>query len=297
MTATTRQCQTPRRRRKLEATALLFALASLFAVRAPAQAVRGHVLEAESRKPVAGARVTLVRTDDTSGAVAISDEDGGFLVRSRTAGLFQLEVTRLGYRPQREGPFALARDQVVELDVMMPLVPYTMDPVTVTAEVNTRFLQNVGFYERKRADFGHFITRDQIESRRASRPTDLLVAIPGVAILPDPRSPGRVRLQMRGTHPAQGGACAPRVYLDGLIVIRGDSRPVGGGGTAKEDEIERALDGDPRNPEPSLDDVVDPDQIEAIEVYRSASQVPAQFGGTSVYTRCGVVVIWTRHGR
>ncbi len=297
MTATTRQCQTPSWRRTLEGLAFLPALTSLLAAPAPAQTLRGQVLEAESRKPVAGARVTLVRTDDTSGAVAISGEDGGFLLRARAAGVFHLDVTRLGYRPQREGPFGLARDQVVELDVMMPVVPYTMDPVTVTAEVNTRFMQNVGFYERKRADFGHFITRDQIESRRASRPTDLLMAIPGVTILPDPRSPGRVRLQMRGTHPAEGGACAPRVYVDGLIIIRGDSRPVGGGGTAKEDEVERALDGDPRNPEPSLDDVVNPDQIEAIEVYRSASQVPAQFGGASVYTRCGVVVIWTRHGR
>jgi len=297
MPATTRQCQTSLPWRGQLAAAALAVLASLLPVRAPAQAVRGHILEAQSRKPVAGARVMLVRTDDTSGVVAISADDGGFTVRARAGGVFRVDVTRLGYRPQREGPFALTSGQVVELDVMMPAVPYTMDPVTVTAEVNTRFLQNVGFYDRKRADFGHFITRDQIESRRASRPTDLLVAIPGVAILPDPRSPGRVRLQMRGTHPAQGGACAPRVYVDGLIIIRGDSRPVGGGGATKEDEIERALDGDPRNPEPSLDDVVNPDQIEAIEVYRSASQVPAEFGGASVFTRCGVVVIWTRRGR
>lgn len=297
MPATTRQCQTPLPRRGKLAAAALAALASLLPVRAPAQLVRGHILEAESRKPVAGARVTLVRTDDTSGVVTTSADDGGFMVRARAAGVYRVDVTRLGYRPQRQGPFALAPDRVLELDVMMPVVPYTMDPVTVTAEVNTRFLQNVGFYDRKRADFGHFITRDQIESRRASRPTDLLVAIPGVAILPDPRSPGRVRLQMRGTHPGQGGACAPRVYVDGLIIIRGDSRPVGAGGTAKEDEIERALDGDPRNPQPSLDDVVNPEQIEAIEVYRSASQVPAEFGGASVFTRCGVVVIWTRRGR
>jgi hypothetical protein len=273
------------------------ALASLGAARAHAQVVRGHILEAETRKPVAGARVTLVRTDDTSGVVAVSAQDGEFTVRARRAGMFRVEVARLGYRPQTEGPFALAREQVLELEVALPVVPYTMDPVTVTAEVNTRFLQNVGFYDRQRADFGRFITRDQIESRRASRPTDLLVAIPGVAIVPDPHSPGRVRLQMRGTHPAQGGACAPRVYVDGLILIRGDAHPMRPGGTARDDELERALDGDPRNPEPSLDDVVNPDQIEAIEVYRSASQVPAEFGGASVYTRCGVVVIWTRHGR
>ena len=288
MQATTRHCQT---------ALILATLASLPATAAPAQVVRGHILEAESRKPVAGARVTLVRTQDTSGAAAVSADDGRFIVRTRGGGVFSVEVARLGYRPQHEGPFTLAEDQVLDLDVMLPVVPYTMDPVTVTAEVNTRFLRDVGFYDRKRADFGHFITRDQIESHRASRPTDLLVAIPGVGIVPDPRSPGHVRLQMRGTHPAEGGACAPRVYVDGLVVIRGDAHPLRPGGTAREDEIERALDGDPRNPEPSLDDIVNPDQIEAIEVYRSSSQVPAEFGGTSVVTRCGVVVIWTRHGR
>ncbi len=285
------------RDRQLRLLILAAGLALLPSTRAQAQAVRGRVLEADSRKPVAGARVTLVRTEDTSGVVAISSEDGAFSVRGRTAGRYQVEVARLGYRPQREGPFDLSAGDTLELGVILPVLPYAMDPVTITAEVNARLLRDVGFYDRKRADFGHFITRDQIESRRASRPTDLLVAIPGVSIHPDPRSPGKVRLQMRGTHPAQGGACAPRVYVDGLIIIRGDSRPVGGSGTAKEDEIERALDADPRNPEPSLDDIVNPDQIEAIEIYRSASQVPAEFGGASAFTRCGVVVVWTRRGR
>ena len=197
MPATARQCQTPLPWRRALEAGVLAGLTWLAPLRTQAQGVRGHVLEAESRKPVAGARVTLVRTGDTTGVATISGEDGGFLVRAGTAGVFRVEVARLGYRPQTEGPFALARDQVVELDVALPVLPYTLDPVTVTAEVNTRFLQNVGFYDRKRADFGHFITRDQIESRRASRPTALLVAIPGVAIVPDPPPPGRVRLPMR----------------------------------------------------------------------------------------------------
>jgi hypothetical protein len=47
----------------------------------------------------------------------------------------------------------------------------------------------------------------------------------------------------------------------------------------------------------SLDDIGHPSTIAAVEVYRSASQVPVQFGGTSVETLCGVIVIWTRTGR
>ena len=47
----------------------------------------------------------------------------------------------------------------------------------------------------------------------------------------------------------------------------------------------------------SLDDLGHPSIIAGIEVYRSASQVPVQFGGTSVDTLCGVIVIWTHTGR
>jgi hypothetical protein len=33
--------------------------------------------------------------------------------------------------------------------------------------------------------------------------------------------------------------------------------------------------------------------VEAIEVYRSAAEIPAQFNGNN--SACGVIVIWTRH--
>lgn len=273
------------------------ALLLLVALPLRAQVVTGRVVEADSRKPVAGARVILVGIPDSSGRVAISGPDGGFTVRAKARGRYLVEVARLGFRPQREGPFDLSDGETLQLEVVLPVLPIALDPVTVTAEVNTRFLTDVGFYDRKRADFGHFITRDQIERRRASRPTDLLVAIPGVSIQPDPHSPGKVRLQMRGTHLAQGGPCAPRVYVDGLIIIRGESRPPQREGTATGGDIEDVFENDPRTPEPSLDDIVSPDQIQAIEVYRSASQVPAEFGGASAFTRCGVVVVWTRRGR
>src|SRR5574341_175877 len=256
--------------------ALVAALCLAAAAGARGQTVRGRVVEADTRKPVAGARVVL-RSPEDSSLAAVTDTAGAFVARATVPGRYEVSVARLGYRAQQQGPFELLT-------------------VTVAAEVNSRFLQTVGFYDRKRSDFGHFITRDEIESKRASRPTDLLRVLPGVSLIPDPRSPGRVRVQMRGTHPAQGGACAPRVFVDGLIAIRGDSRPPRPG-TASAGDIEDVFENDPRNPEPALDDIVTPEQIQAIEVYRSASQVPAEFGGASVFTRCGVVVVWTRRGR
>jgi hypothetical protein len=47
----------------------------------------------------------------------------------------------------------------------------------------------------------------------------------------------------------------------------------------------------------TIDDIAHPSTIAAIEVYRSGVQVPVQFGGNSVETQCGVIVVWTRVGR
>jgi hypothetical protein len=183
----------------------------------------------------------------------------------------------------------------LELDVRVAPTPLTLDPVVVEADLNLRYLETVGFYHRQYSDFGHFITRDQIEARRATRITDVLSAVPGVRLVPDGQMIGRWLLQFRQASTTFGGLCEPRVFVDGLIAIRGDSKPVvmtPGGGII--DELNQE---DPRSPEPSVNEVVDPRDIEAIEVYRSGVEVPAEFGGMGPFTRCGVVVVWTRRGR
>jgi hypothetical protein len=85
------------------------------------------------------------------------------------------------------------------------------------------------------------------------------------------------------------------VFVDGLLYALGDShpKPVFGPDNATEiqDELLEVIDQGL-----SLDDIGPPSDLAAIEIYRSASQVPVQFGGTSVSTLCGVIVIWTKRG-
>jgi hypothetical protein len=93
-----------------------------------------------------------------------------------------------------------------------------------------------------------------------------------------------------------GGACHPRVFVDGLIVILGDAR-VRGTDVYGFPEQATEVEADPSGrPEIALDDVVIPADVEAVEVYRRGSEVPAHFGGMSTATQCGVIAIWTRRG-
>lgn len=43
---------------------------------------------------------------------------------------------------------------------------------------------------------------------------------------------------------------------------------------------------------PDLKLLIDVSQLEAIEVYRSASEIPIEFSGPTA--ACGVIVLWTR---
>ncbi|HXV87145.1 MAG TPA: carboxypeptidase regulatory-like domain-containing protein [Gemmatimonadales bacterium] len=257
------------------------------------QAIRGRLIEAETNQPIPQAQVALLASTGNAVAVAQSNLEGRFALRAPRPGAYRVQVRRLGFQP-RWVPIDVGGDGV-ELDVRLAPIPVTLDPVVIEADLNLRYLERVGFYHRQIGDFGHFITRDEIESRRATRITDVLSMVPGVRLLPDGTRLGRMLLQFRNAQSTFGGICEPRVFVDGLIAIRGSSKPVvmtPGGGII--DELNQE---DPRSPEPAVDDVVDPRDIEAIEVYRSGAAVPAQFGGMGPYTRCGVVVVWTRRGR
>ncbi|HMG17230.1 MAG TPA: TonB-dependent receptor plug domain-containing protein, partial [Gemmatimonadales bacterium] len=130
-----------------------------------------------------------------------------------------------------------------------------------------------------------------------TRITDLLSGLPGVNLVyASTGSAGGMSVHLRGSNLAEGGTCRPRIFVDGALYARGDSRlrrPADEQATERrpEDEVQRLDQG------LNLDDIGHPSTIAAIEVYRSASQVPVQFGGTSVETLCGVIIVWTRAGR
>jgi hypothetical protein len=254
-------------------------------------------LDLESKEPLVAGFVTLMGMDGSALATAVSDRQGAWVLAVPGPGSYYVAAKRVGYRPWVAGPLEVKRSDELSSLFHLERLPVTLDPVEVRAQATRRFLEVAGFYDRQRADFGHYITPEEIDKRHAARITDLLAALPGVTIVaPANGNVGPLSIKLRGSNLSEGGLCRPRIFVDGLLYARGDARPKRRDNgqsieRAIEDEIQRLDQG------LSIDDIGHPSIIAAIEVYRSATQVPVQFGGTSVETLCGVIVVWTRSGR
>jgi outer membrane receptor for ferrienterochelin and colicin len=185
-----------------------------------------------------------------------------------------VEAAGIGLGPGRAGPVALRPGYAVDLDVLLSPGAYDLDPIDVTAEAMDGYLRAVGFYERQRSSRGYHLTRANIEQRlgAASDGAHLISQLPGVSITDG--TPGSFGAALRISR-ACGGP--PLIFVDGFRILTGLLGEGGG--------------------QPSynfLTYVVQPEDVHAIEVYRSPSQIPPQFGGSE--SMCGVIVIWTSRG-
>lgn len=263
------------------------------------QVLRGRLLDLDTNRPIEGGVIRLIPEEGDDVVSVVTQADGSYVLRAPRPGRYYVEARRIGYRSWIDGPVELSASDDWETAYHLRALPVELQPVEARGEAASfsPALLRVGFYERQKADFGHFITRDEIEKRSPPRLTDLLNSVPGVRIMPSGAGLGRATVSFRGSILSEGGACHPRVYIDGLVVIRGDARMRGLDVQGFPEVATEANGGGTKRPEIALDDVVMPEDVEALEVYRRGTQVPARFGGTSTSTQCGVIVIWTRQGR
>jgi outer membrane receptor for monomeric catechols len=106
-----------------------------------------------------------------------------------------------------------------------------------------------------------------VERHEARQITDLLWGVPGIRLVPRDNMAGSGYVPLMRASASLRGFCTPDVYLDGI----------------------------PQPGAEELDNLIMPFDIEAIEVYRSASEVPARY--TTAGSNCGVILLWTRKGR
>lgn len=242
--------------------ALAGCLALLGAAAAEAQTLSGTLLSMDGDRPIASGVVELLAAGDAEPvATDVSDRAGHFRVTAPEPGIYIVRGRAPFHHPVVDGPVELDADAVLEVELRLRASPVQLDPVEVEAEARDARLEAVGFYDRSRQGFGHFITQEDIDRRNAMYTSDLLRNLPRVEIVD--ALPPRVVLRGRPSF-RSSGYCRPRVYIDGFPEYHSDS-PV---------------------------NAIPPYDVAAIEVYPSQLTVPAQFSGG--LTGCGVILIWIR---
>jgi hypothetical protein len=227
----------------------------------PGATLRGAVMERITGTPLANATVevngTLVAETDSMGVFHVSTvpvEWGANQLRVRHRSFTDAEVVDQFWVSNPTETFEFA--------VVLEVEPVDVPGVTVEAARVPVRLQ--GFYQRRENVPGVFLTRGDIDAREPRRMTDLLAPM---------RSTRRSRA---ASSFGRDSECrVPLVFIDGQLV--GDAN--------------RPIYVDP-NMQPSINQYLDPDQVEAVEIYDAVASVPARFAllGSS----CGVVVVWTR---
>ncbi|HEV7837803.1 MAG TPA: TonB-dependent receptor [Gemmatimonadaceae bacterium] len=225
---------------------------------AAAQTIRGKLLDQYTNQPIPGATVTLITaTNSPVGPTVKTGSDGSFSVRAPAPGIYRLRADLSGYLSAMTPAIELGSGDEIDITWRLLAGMVQMRPVAIVANNRRTSGRLSGFYDRaQRKGFGYFITADDIQKRRPFFVSDLLRTVPGLEVLPSPRGFGNIVRTIEG--------CQPAVYLDGVrFPLMGES----------------------------IDDIVNPSQLEGIEVYTHAAEVPAQFAN---FGSCGVIALWTK---
>ncbi len=213
--------------------------------------VTGTVEVHETGAPLPEASVSLAAgSEDTRGlGTRITDAEGRFTFRRVPPGAYHLVVTFIGYHDLSD-TLTVPAESDLRLELALSVSPVALQPLVVVARRGNATMR--GFEQRRARGFGTFITRDQIDQRQPTYVSQILRTVPGVTLAPVSRWGYGVFLR---------DGCRPVVWIDGTRIV-GDN---------------------------AVDQMLQPNDVQAIEVYRGA-ELPVQFGPSP----CGAVVFWTR---
>jgi hypothetical protein len=222
----------------------------------------GRVVDGQTKRPVSAASVAVSGTRFQT----LTDEMGYFALDEVLPGDHLIEIRHLGYEPLVR-PVSVFADRTLDVRVELSVNPIEVEPLVVTTLRNRR-LELRGFYDRQRwgqrLGLGAFVSQEEIERRNPIRISHLIGDVQGIEL----NCRGSARGCQIGS--TRGVGCDQLdVFINGSLAL----------GRGRADGV-------------SIDELVRPTEIAAMEVYPSAASVPAEFTGLS--GRCGAIVIWTR---
>jgi hypothetical protein len=191
--------------------------------------------------------------------VAFSDDSGRFHVTQMPVGARGVFVRRLGFAPAR-APITPSSGDVDSVRVILRAIAQPLPQITVQDEHDSLSKKVLAdFWSRRARGFGKFLTRDEIEDKRASQFVDVVRNVSGVRIQ---MARGRPDIRFRGAAIGTPRDCPPQYWLDGIPLQSG------------------------------VADEFSPENVEAIELYSSPATTPPQFNTRGA--TCGTVVVWSR---
>jgi len=195
-----------------------------------------------------------------------------------------VRINRIGYLTRITPPIRVTSSGDASVEIRVSAAPVPLDTLVVTAvsvpfEWKIPFLEEAGFYERRRSAIGHFLVRANLDQHPSERMTDAFYGISGVHVVCQRQAmPAGCDVQAPGaTTMFVQGVCKPSVVLDGVLLRSG--------GVVKTDPRVGPVD-------QTVDQLLNPFNIEAVEIYSSPAGVPVQFRG--YLSPCGAILAWSR---
>jgi hypothetical protein len=220
---------------------------------------RYHVIVRDlNGRPVTNARVGILGRSPVR-----SDGSGAVTLDSVASGTQTLEVSSIGYQPERRMVDIAAGREPTDTVVLTSLKS-VLDTIRITGGRDP-----TGFELRRSTRIGQFITAADVERENPARTTQLL----------------RKRKDLRYTFDRNGVAfiysntmgkgCLPLILIDGFPPYPGEAPKLPG--------------------EADLDWLMLPDEIGGVEIYTSPAQLPPEIARLSFgLPPCAAIVFWTR---
>jgi len=223
---------------------------------------------------------------------AVTDSTGLAVLERLPAGTHRVVARAIGFRP--DSTLVELADGVTR-EIILKLATHTvvLQEVRVSAAGTARTGKMAGYHERHDRGIGRFLDRDLLEKNSHRRTADILNTVPGVYVrygytskawassgrnsnasgCPTCGSANTAMINPGDRLAGAGPACYMDVYIDGALVYNSSMRYA------------------------ALFDLnsIEPASIEAMEVYSSGSNLPAEFQRTG--GGCGAVLIWMRVSR
>lgn len=251
----------------------LSAILLLGAVRAHAQpgAVFGRILEANTERPVANARVVI----PSRAVEARSDSVGRFRFSNVEPGSFTLLIKAIGLDSLVATVTLMAKDQIeAEFVMSRPSTKLTAVNVDATRTIASWRLDE--FEGRRKTGFGRFVTEAYFEETSSRDLESVLIS--RVAGIRTRRVAGKMAL----TASREGKVCYPQVVVNGLSVWNGV--PAGVDSKSMREVL-----------------IFDINSIPTAEVigfeYHNPSTTPFRYNATGTGgdgSSCGTAIIWTK---